>query len=128
MQFDTGTKVVLVDAFLAASTFLQYWLTREFTTNDDWWITGVVALVTFALLAAADRSRTGVWALVGAGVLAMAALVWMGATGALGTYPFGWFFLGVAVAMAANRFVFGVVRPVPEVRRRRMDSSGWVSE
>ncbi|SDN02397.1 hypothetical protein SAMN04487949_3205 [Halogranum gelatinilyticum] len=128
MEYDSGTKVVLLDAFLAASTFLQYWLTRQFATNGDWWIAGVVALVTFGLFVAADRSRVGLWALVGVGVLAMAILVWMGATGTLRTYPFGWFFLGVAVAIAANRFVFGVVRPVPEARRRRMDPSGWVGE
>lgn len=128
MEYDSSTKIVLVDAFIAASTFLQYWLTREFTTNDDWWVAGVVALVTFGLFAAADRSRVGLWALTGVGLLAIAALVWMGATSTLGTYPLGWLFLGIAIAMAANRFLFGVVRPVPEAHRRRMDSSGWVNE
>ncbi|SEO94330.1 hypothetical protein SAMN04487948_108119 [Halogranum amylolyticum] len=128
MRIGPGTKVVLLDAFLAASTFLQYWLTRQFTTSDDWWIAGVVALVTFVLFTAADRSRVGLWALVAAGLLAMAAFVWMGATGTLGTYPFGWFFLGLTIAIAVNRFAFGVVRPVPEARRRRVDPSYWVNE
>ena len=128
VEYDSRTKIVLLDAFLAASTFLQYWLIRQFTTNDDWWITGVVALVTFGLLAAADRSRTGVWALGGAGLLAIAALVWVAATDAVRTFPLTWLMLGIAVAMAANRFVFGVVRPIPEARRRRTDTSSWVNE
>lgn len=128
MQFDTGTKVVLLDAFLAASFVFQYWLGRQLATNDDWWVAVPVALVTFALFAAADRSRAGLWTLVGAGLLAMAALVGLAVTGEFRTFPYGWFFLGLAVAMAVNRFLFGVVRPVPKARRHRMDPSGWVDE
>jgi len=119
----TGTTergLILQDLVLAASNLVMFLLLDgTLSASGQWWIAAVIALVSGGLFAAADRSRVGLWALIVAGVTAMGVIVWMTT---LDAHPVGAFtrlFLGLALGLGGNRFVFGVVRPVPDYRRRR---------
>lgn len=113
-------RLILQDLVLAASNLLIFLLLDgTLSVTGEWWIAAVVALVSGCLFAAADRSRMGLWALFVAGVTAMGVIVWMTTLDAPPVGGFTRLFLGLALGMGGNRFVFGVVRPVPEFRRRR---------
>lgn len=88
--------------------------------SPGWPLVGAgVAVGTFLLGAASDRSRAGTWVLVGVGSLAIVALV---AAAVNGSVPVGVIppaILGMAVGVATNRILFGVLNPVPEARLRR---------
>lgn len=78
----------------------------------------IVAALTAALCAGADRSRHGLWLLGAVGALAVVALVLIGtAPWAISALPIT--MLGLAVGWLLNRIVFGLVRPVPQTRVER---------
>lgn len=83
------------------------------------WFVPPVALGWALLTAASDRSHAGLYALFGAGAGAMLGVVWwvVGGSDALPVLPLVLY--GLAIGSATNRLLFGVVRPVPEFRRRR---------
>jgi len=113
-------KLVLQDLVLAASNLVIFLLLDgTLSATGQWWIAAVVALVSGGLFAAADRSRVGLWALFVAGVAAIGGIVWMTTLDAPPVGGFTRLFLGLALGLGGNRFVFGVVRPVPDYRRRR---------
>lgn len=106
---------IVLGIILGATAFAAEW----------WWVGVVVAVVTAVLYAAADRSRAGIWAMVAVFAAGMGALIWTG-TFSIGVMSL--VILGLAAGMAVNRFLFGVVRPIPETRRRReqMDWYDWL--
>lgn len=115
----TERGLVLQDLALAASNFVLFLLLVDtLPTAGGWWYAAIVAIVAGGLLAAADRSRAGLWALIVAGVAAMGAIVWATVADALPVSGLAWLFLGLALGLAGNRIIFGVVRAVPEFRRR----------
>ncbi|MFD1633294.1 hypothetical protein ACOZ4L_08870 [Haloplanus ruber] len=75
------------------------------------------------LTAAADRSRLGRYLLYSAAVLAVVGIVWWVATGSDPLPAIPLLLFGLAIGFAANRLLFGVIRPVPEVRRARQRNS-----
>ena len=86
-----------------------------------WWVGVLVAVCTGLLLAAADRSRTGLRALWIAGGVSVVAIAWAWYADAMGLIPIG--LVGLSVGFGLNRFLFGVVRPVPSARRQRERSA-----
>lgn len=87
-----------------------------------WWWVGVLgATCAGLLLAAADRSRAGLWALLVGGGLLVAGVGWALYADARGIVPIA--LVGIGAGATLNRLVFGVVRPVPPVRRRRQGST-----
>jgi len=120
MTDTTERGLILQDLVLAASNlFIFLLLDGTLSATGQWWIAAVIALVSGGLFAAADRSRVGLWAVFVVGVAAIGGIVWMTT---LDAHPVGAFtrlFLGLALGLGGNRFVFGVVRPVPDYRRRR---------
>ncbi|WP_257300045.1 hypothetical protein [Haloarchaeobius sp. FL176] len=96
------------------------WSVSTVAWTPDWLVVGAtVTAVAFLLGAAADRSEAGLWALIGTGVTAMVALVVSMVTNSVPADLLGPSILGMAVGFGLNRFLFGVVNPVPEVRCRR---------
>lgn len=88
-----------------------------------WWVALPVAAVTAVLGAAADRSQAGMWLLLGAGVLAILGIVWALATDAALVEAMPALILGLGLGSGLNRLLFGVLRPLPETRRRRESSA-----
>lgn len=84
-----------------------------------WWVGLLVAVVTAVLVAGADRSRAGRWAMIAVFAIGSAVLIWTTVTGPLSIGIWSVVLIGMAIGMATNRVLFGVVRPVPEVRKRR---------
>ncbi len=123
METDPERRALALDFVLAASNlFLFFMLSRTLVVDDGWWLAVAVALVSGGLIAAADRSQTGLWALVVAGILAMVAIVWIGFTASDLLFYMPRALLGLGVGMGLNRLVFGVIRPLPDLRRRRVSS------
>ncbi|MCO8246679.1 MULTISPECIES: hypothetical protein [unclassified Haladaptatus] len=82
---------------------------------ERWWVGIVAVFVTFVLTFAADRSRTGLRALVAIGLLTIALIVTR--TIPIAVLPF--VMIGMGAGTGVNRFLFGVVRAVPPLRRQR---------
>jgi len=90
---------------------------------EQWWI-GVVTLVVAGLLiASADRSRAGKWVLIAIGTVAIVALGWGMFRDTVPTGVLPLVLIGMGTGLALNRVLFGVLRPVPEVRQRREDAA-----
>jgi hypothetical protein len=88
-----------------------------------WWIGVLVAVLTVGFVAAADRSRLGLWVLLSAAGLALLVLVWGWSTGMVASGVLPVVLIGVGLGACLNRIVFGLVRPVPAVRKRREQST-----
>ena len=87
--------------------------------SPRWWSIPPLALGWALLTALSDRYRVGFYALFGAGALAILGVVRWVAGGAdpLPTMPLVLY--GLGLGSAANRLLFGVIRPVPPLRRER---------
>jgi hypothetical protein len=109
---------VHVDLFVAGSNVLTAAALHIAVASPDWWLAAPTALVVAVLTAVADRSRSGLYLLYIAAALGTLGVLWVAANGTiLGVLPPT--VLGLGVGTAANRLLFGVVRPVPAARRRR---------
>jgi len=119
---DLDGRIVRTELGIAFATFVTATLLSTTTSAllpAGWWFVPPVALGWALLTAVSDRYRAGFYALFGAGALAIFGVVWWVASGsdALPMMPLVLYSIGVG--SAANRLLFGVVRPVPEMRRRR---------
>lgn len=117
---DSDGRIVRMELGVACATFVTAsMLTTVARPPTGWWPVPLVALTWGLLTAASDRSRTGLYLLSGAGVLAMAGVVWavVATDSFAGVVPVVLY--GLGIGFAANRLLFGVVRPVPERRRER---------
>jgi len=117
---DPDRRIVLFDLTIAASNVgVAGMLSTVAVATAWWWLTPLAALGSALLFAASDRSRNGLWALFGVGILGMAAIVWavIATDSGAGYLPPA--LLGVGVGYAVNRLLFGVVWSVPAVRRQR---------
>jgi hypothetical protein len=117
---DLDDRIVRTELGVACATFVTATLLSTVARPPTgWWPVPLVALGWGLLTAASDRSRLGLYLLYAAGALTMLGVVWaVAATGDVrGLIPLTLYGLGVGAA--ANRLLFGVVRPVPEVRRER---------
>ncbi|WP_459194475.1 hypothetical protein [Halosimplex sp. J119] len=110
-----GTMAIIAGALSAVGVRI---------TADQWWIGVAATALTAALMAASDRSRTGLWVLVGVGMLAMAGIVWSAASDGIprAILPLG--MIGLGAGTVLNRLVFGVVRSVPDARLARQGGLG----
>jgi apolipoprotein N-acyltransferase len=125
MASSVRRKIVGVDMFIAALNIaIGIMMGTAAFAAELWWVGLVVAVVTVVLLAAADRSRAGIWAMVAVFAVGMVALIW---TDTFSISIMSLVILGLAAGMAVNRLLFGVVGPIPEARRRReqMDWYDW---
>jgi hypothetical protein len=78
-----------------------------------------VALGWAFLTALSDRYRAGLYALSGTAVLVMLGVVWWVANASDPLLIVPPVVYGLGLGSAANRLLFGVVRPVPPLRRAR---------
>ncbi len=96
-------------------------MTTTGVATELWWVGVAAAAVFAALTMASDRSRKGVWLLGASG----AALIVAIAAGLFtDTVPFSVLpilLVGLGVGFLCVRVAFGVLRPIPEVRRRRAE-------
>ncbi len=96
------------------------WSLSTVAWSHDWLRVGMgVTAASFLLGAAADRSEAGKWTLIGAGTLAIVALVVSAVTSSVPVGIIAPSILGMAVGFGLNRLLFGVVNPVPEPRKQR---------
>jgi hypothetical protein len=84
-----------------------------------WWSVPPVALGWAFLTALSDRYRAGLYALSGTAVLVMLGVVWWVANASDPLLIVPPVVYGLGLGSAANRLLFGVVRPVPPLRRAR---------
>jgi|AntRauTorcE11898_2_1112593.scaffolds.fasta_scaffold62250_2 4-hydroxybenzoate polyprenyltransferase len=84
-----------------------------------WWLGVLAAATTFAFAAVSDRRDVGlVPSIVLAGLFVLAFVgLWMAGQSVMDTVSL--VILGTSVGFGGNRLVFGVIRPVPELRRER---------
>lgn len=73
-------------------------------------------------VAAADRSRVARRLVGVAGVAAIGLLAAAMAVGGVPTTLLPWLVFGLGVASGLDRLVFDVVRPLPDLRRRRTEA------
>jgi len=115
------SQIVRVELGIACATFVTATLLTTAVTlpSVDWWLVPAVALGWGLLTAASDRSQLGRYLLYLGAAVAMLGIVWAVATAdaTTGTVPLVLY--GLGIGLAANRLLFGVVRPVPAARRRR---------
>ncbi|WP_251341989.1 hypothetical protein [Haloplanus halophilus] len=118
---DLDGRIVRTELGIACATFVTAsLLTVVARPATGWWPVPLVALGWALLTAASDRSRLGLYLLYAAAALLMLGVV--RAATAAGEGPMGLVPLvlyGLGIGFAANRLLFGVVRPVPATRRRR---------
>lgn len=89
-----------------------------------WWWVGVLATgITIVLAVASDRHRAGLRALLVTATLAIVALVWGWSTDAIAIEILPIVLIGIGVGFCFNRVLFGFVRPLPEARKRREQST-----
>jgi hypothetical protein len=88
-----------------------------------WWIGVLIAVLTVGFVAAADRSRLGLRVLLSAAGLALFLFVWGWSTGMVDSAVLPIALIGVGLGACLNRILFGLVRPVPAVRKRREQST-----
>jgi len=117
---DTARRIVRTELGIACSTFVTAsLLTTVALPPTGWWPVPLVALGWALLAAASDRSRLGLFVLYVAAALCTLGVVWAAAAdaGTMGLVPL--LLYGLGLGFATNRPLFGVVRDVPAVRRRR---------
>ena len=118
-------RIVRTELGIACATFVTATLlstTAGALLPTGWWFVPLVALGWALLTALSDRSRAGFYALFGAGALATLGIVWWVANGSDPRPMLPLVLYGLGVGAAANRLLFGVVRPVPALRREREKS------
>ena len=120
---DVERKIVGMDLVVGLSNVTVGFLVAAGVgvAAGSWWVGLLAAACAAALLAAADRSRAGIWALLGVGGLVIVGVAWPISADAGAVVPVA--LIGIGVGATVNRFVFGVLRPVPPVRRRRQRSA-----
>ncbi|SDF84899.1 hypothetical protein [Halorientalis regularis] len=119
MESEQGTTVIRTELFVALCSLISTFLMFPTRRPGGWPIAVVVAVTSGAIFLLADRSRRGLWLLIGTGMLFLWAFPIAVATDALAFGIVPWIVLGVVSAFALNRVVFGLVRPVPAFRRQR---------
>lgn len=117
-------RIVLLDGVIALTNISLGTMlagTVVFAANQ-WWVGVVVAIVTGVLFAASDRSHAGMQAMIAVGVVSIVALAWAWITNMIiiGTAPI--VMIGLGIGSGLNRFLFGVIRPIPTARQRRQHS------
>ncbi|WP_267641341.1 hypothetical protein [Haloarchaeobius amylolyticus] len=105
---NVGTGLVIADTFPAAAEYA--------------WVGVAVAVLATVLVAASDRSRAGMWVLVGVGTFGILALLVGWATDTMPMSAAPPMMVGMGVGLGLHRLVFGVLGPVPDVRRARQQS------
>lgn len=82
-----------------------------------WWIVPIVAVATALVAAAADRGYDGerLTAVVGGAIVIAIAWLWVTYRPVLSVLAL--VLVGTGIGFASNRFVFGVIQPIPETRR-----------
>lgn len=113
-------RIVRMELFVAGSNcFVAAMLSTVATPTTRWWLALPVALGIALLTAASDRYRAGRYLLYATAGLGMVGVVWAvaAADAVRGVIPVA--LLGLGVGFAANRLLFGVIRPVPAARRAR---------
>jgi len=115
-------RIVRRDTLLAAGYIATAALMASVTVAPTkWWVAVAAFIATSLTFAAADRSSAHSYALVSAVtvvvVLFVVAIWWLVEAPLLPVVPLA--LLGMGVGTALNRFLFGVVCPVPEQRCRR---------
>ncbi|MFB6202475.1 MAG: hypothetical protein ABEI98_10765 [Halorhabdus sp.] len=117
---DLDRRIVAVDLFVALSNVaVGGMLSTVAFAPALRWLVPPLAVGIALLTAAADRSQRGVWLLTGFAVLVTVGIGWGMVTDriSLGILPV--LLLCLGIGSAANRVLFGVYYPVPDVRRRR---------
>ena len=119
---DLDSRIVRTDLGIACATVVTATLlsaTASALLPVGWWFVPLVALGWALLTAASDRYRAGIYALFGVGALAMLGIVWWVANGSDPLPMVPLLLYGLGLGSAANRLLFGVIRPVPAFRRER---------
>ncbi|SIR89406.1 hypothetical protein SAMN05421858_4415 [Haladaptatus litoreus] len=121
MERSPERKIITIDFIIVSSCVFNFVIMVQIATSsvELWWIAVSVATVTGMLSAAADRSPAGLWAMIAVGAIGMIGILYAGATSTLPIEIFPWFFLGLAIGVSFNRVLFGIVWPIPDLRRRR---------
>ncbi|WP_273835019.1 hypothetical protein [Halococcus sp. PRR34] len=125
MEHRVDRKIVGMGAMIAVTSIglgLMMGATIGFSA-EYWWVGVTVAIATGVLSAAAERSRAGLWIATVVALVGIAALGVVGASNAFVPGVIAIVMVGLGVGTACNRFVFGVLRPTPEVYRDRMRST-----
>jgi hypothetical protein len=118
-------RIVRTDLGVACATLVTATLlstTADSLLPTGWWVVPLVALGWALLTAASDRYRAGFYALFGAGFLALLGIVRWVVNGSDPLPILPLLLYGLGLGSAANRLLFGVVRPVPALRRERETS------
>ncbi|MCT9094844.1 hypothetical protein [Haloarchaeobius sp. HME9146] len=86
------------------------------------WVGVAVVAMALPLAVASDRSEAGMWVLIGVGSLGILGLLvgWATDTVPISVVPA--LLVGLGIALGMHRLVFGVLRPVPDARRARLQS------
>jgi hypothetical protein len=88
------------------------------------WAFGGGAAAGFAAAAVSDRHPLGYLALASLGVVLGALVVWATVGGPRWVVSVA--VAGLGAGVGANRLLFGVVRPLPPIRRRRGRRGSWI--
>jgi hypothetical protein len=118
----SAQSIVARDLVIAASNVTVAATTASVVdTRITWWVSVVAAGVSVALFAFADRSALENWslgaALASGVVLFTGAVWWFSSEPLVAVIPP--IVLGLGVGTATNRVLFGIINPLPELRRRR---------
>jgi hypothetical protein len=115
-------RIVRTELGIACATFVTATLLSTAASapaSTWWWYIPPVTLGWALLTALSDRYRAGRYALSGAAVLVTLGIVWWVANASDPLRIVPPVIYGLGLGSAANRLLFGVVRPVPPLRRER---------
>ena len=119
---DLDGRIVRTELGVACATVVTATLLSTTTSTllpAGWWFVPLVALGWALLTALSDRSHVGLYVLSGAAVLVTLGIVWWVANASDPLRIVPPVIYGLGLGSAANRLLFGVVRPVPPLRRER---------
>lgn len=119
MESKQGPTVIRTELFIALCNLVTAFLIFPTRRPGGWPIAVVVGVTSGTIFLVADRTRHGLWLLIGSGLLFLWAFPVAIATDVLRGGVTPWIVLGIGSAFALNRVVFGLVRPVPVFRRER---------
>ena len=115
-------RIVRTELGIACATFVTATLLSTAASapaSTWWWSIPPLALGWALLTALSDRSHVGLYVLSGAAVLVTLGIVWWVANASDPLRIVPPVIYGLGLGSAANRLLFGVVRPVPPLRRER---------